>query len=100
MKIRGEAGRPRVSVHFSTRNITAQLIDDTAGKTLASICTLQKDSPIRGKNLAAAKVLGGALAEKAKAAGITAVVFDRNGRLYHGRVKAFAEAMREKGLIL
>jgi len=99
-KIRGVAGRPRVSVYFSNRNITAQVIDDAAGKTLAAVCSLEKGSAVKGKNLAAAKALGAALAEKAKAAGITTVVFDRNGKLYHGRVKAFAEALREKGLVL
>ena len=99
-KIRGVAGRPRVSVYFSNRNITAQVIDDEAGKTLASVCSLEKGCPVKGKNLTAAKALGAALAEKVKTAGITAVVFDRNGKLYHGKVKAFAEAMREKGLVL
>lgn len=99
-KIRGVAARPRVSVYFSNRNITAQVIDDAAGRTLASVCSLEKGSPMKGKNLAAARALGAALAEKAKTAGITSVVFDRNGKLYHGKVKAFAEAMREKGLAL
>jgi len=99
-KIRGTAMRPRVSVHFSNKNITAQVIDDTAGKTLVSLNSLEKTSPAKGKNVEAARQIGGALADKAKAAGISSVVFDRNGKLYHGKVKVFADAMREKGLIL
>ncbi|MDH5637513.1 MAG: 50S ribosomal protein L18 [Nitrospinota bacterium] len=99
-KIRGTAARPRVSVHFSNKNITAQVIDDTIGKTLVSLNSLEKASPAKGKSVEAARQIGGVLADKAKAAGISSVVFDRNGKLYHGKVKVFADAMREKGLIL
>ncbi|MDH5476806.1 MAG: 50S ribosomal protein L18 [Nitrospinota bacterium] len=99
-KIRGTSERPRVSVCFSNKNIIAQVIDDDAGRTLVSLSSLGKDSPAKGKNAVAARQIGEALADKMKASGISTVVFDRNGKLYHGRVKVFAEAMREKGLIL
>ena len=93
------AGRPRLSVHRSGRHIYAQLIDDAAGKTLAAASTLDKD--LRGKSSATAegaKQVGKTLAERAKAAGVTNVVFDRGGFLFHGRVKALADAAREGGL--
>ena len=92
-------GKPRLSVHRSGRHIYAQVIDDTAGKTVASASTLDKD--LRGKAAAttdgAARV-GKAIAERAKAAGVDKVVFDRGGFLFHGRVKALADAAREGGL--
>jgi len=97
-KVRGVAARPRVSVFFSNRSVTAQLIDDEAGKTLASVSTLEKGSQIKGKGVQTAKTAGETLAQKANAIGVTAAVFDRNGRKYHGRVKQFADAMREKGI--
>ncbi|GGY40507.1 50S ribosomal protein L18 [Parvularcula lutaonensis] len=93
-------GRPRLSVYRSGKNITAQIIDDAAGKTLASASSLEKELREAGKGSttdAAAKV-GSLVAERAKAAGIENVIFDRGGYLFHGRVKALAEAAREGGL--
>ena len=93
------SGKPRLSVHRSGRHIYAQIIDDAAGKTLAAASTLDKD--LRGNAAAtregAAKV-GKALAERAKKAGVSTVVFDRGPFLFHGRVKALADAAREGGL--
>jgi large subunit ribosomal protein L18 len=88
------SGRPRLSVHRSGRHIYAQIIDDAAGRTLAAASSLGTG----GANVAAASEVGKSLAEKAKAAGVTAVVFDRGGFLFHGRVKALADAAREGGL--
>jgi large subunit ribosomal protein L18 len=96
----GTAIRPRLSVKFSGKHIYAQAIDDAAGKTLVFLSTLDaevKKSNVKG-NVSGAKSLGVAFASKAKAAGLDAVVFDRNGRPYHGRVKTFADAAREGGL--
>lgn len=91
--------RPRLSVHRSGRHIYAQVIDDTAGKTLASASTLEKGSKGKpGATVDAATSVGKAVAERAKAAGVTKVVFDRGGFLFHGRVKALADAAREGGL--
>ena len=93
------AGKPRLSVHRSGRHIYAQVIDDAAGKTLASASTLDKD--LKGKTGAtrdSAGAVGMALAERAKKAGVWTVVFDRGGFLFHGRVKALADAAREGGL--
>jgi len=97
----GSIERPRLSVFRSDKHIAAQVIDDLAGKTLVSASSVQKD--VRGElanggNIAAAKRVGKAIAERAKAAGITNVAFDRGGRMYHGRVKALADAAREGGL--
>lgn len=89
-------GRLRLSVHRSGRHIYAQIIDDAAGKTLAAASTLVKGKI--GANVDAASQVGKDIAEKAKAAGITTVVFDRGGFLFHGRVKALADAAREHGL--
>ena len=91
-------GRPRLSVHRSGRHIYAQIIDDAAGKTLAAASTLVKGQKSIGPNVDAAAKVGAEIAEKAKAAGITTVVFDRGGFLFHGRVKALADAAREGGL--
>ena len=91
--------RPRMSIHRSGRHIYVQVIDDAAGRTLASASTLDKD--IRGKTGAtvdAAAEVGRRVAERAKAAGVSTVVFDRGGFLFHGRVKAVADAAREGGL--
>ncbi len=91
--------RPRLSVHRSGRHIYAQVIDDAAGRTVASASTLDKE--VRGQAGATAEgatLVGQRLAERAKAAGITRVVFDRGGFLFHGRVKALADAAREGGL--
>ena len=93
------AGKPRLSVHRSGKHIYAQVIDDAAGKTVASASTLEKS--VRGQagaTVAAAQEVGKRVAEAAKAAGVTQVVFDRGGFLYHGRVKALADAARESGL--
>ncbi|HVU17697.1 MAG TPA: 50S ribosomal protein L18 [Candidatus Didemnitutus sp.] len=98
--VAGTAARPRLSVKFSGKHIYAQAVDDDAGRTLVFLSTL--DGEVRknkaASNLAGAKTLGAAFAAKAKAAGVESVVFDRNGRLYHGRVKTFADAAREGGL--
>lgn len=92
-------GRPRLSIHRSGRHIYAQVIDDAAGKTVAAASTLEKGSKgAAGATVAAAQDVGKRVAEAAKAAGITQVVFDRGGFLYHGRVKALADAARESGL--
>ena len=96
-KVAGTATRPRISVFRSNRGISAQLIDDAAGKTLA--CVHWHEPTLR--ELAAAErtqQAGALLAERAKAAGISEVVFDRGGYRYHGHVKAFAEAIREAGI--
>lgn len=99
-KVRGSALRPRLSVYRSNREIYAQLVDDDAGKTLASASSRIKDiaekSDINKSEVA--KLVGNALAERAKEAEIQEVVFDRNGYLYHGRVKALAQGAREGGL--
>src|ERR1700754_235813 len=94
-------GRPRLSVHRSSKNIYAQVIDDAKGTTLAAASTLDKDlrgSLKTGANIEAAKAVGKLVAERAAARGIKDVVFDRGGYLYHGRVKALADAARESGL--
>jgi large subunit ribosomal protein L18 len=92
-------GRARLCVHRSGRHIYAQIIDDAAGKTVASASTLEKDvRSVSGANIDAAAVVGKAVAERAKKAGVTQVVFDRGGFLFHGRVKALADAAREGGL--
>jgi large subunit ribosomal protein L18 len=93
--------RPRLSVFRSGRHIYAQIIDDEQGRTLAAASTLEKDLRARlktGADRAAAAEVGKLVAERAKAAGVSAVVFDRGGYLYHGRVKALADAAREGGL--
>ena len=97
--VRGTATRPRLAVFRSNRHITAQVIDDISGKTLAAASTTEPD--LRGGatgNKGAAAQVGARLAERAKAAGVTKVVFDRGGFLYHGRVAAVADAARENGL--
>ena len=93
-RIVGTSERPRLSVYCSLTAVYAQLIDDAEGKTLAAGKTE------KGKTVDAAKSLGAAIAEKAKGLKISSVVFDRNGRRYHGRVKALAEGAREAGLLL
>ncbi len=100
--VRGSAERPRLAVFRSLKHIAAQLIDDDAGRTLATADSRSKDfrgANRTGGNVAAAKAVGTLLAERAKAAGITRVVFDRGGYMYHGRVKALADAARAGGLI-
>ena len=99
-KVNGTAERPRLSVKFSSKHIYAQAIDDDAGTTLAYLSSL--DPELRKQKLAAniagAETLGKAFADKASAAGISNVVFDRNGARYHGKVKTFADAARDGGL--
>lgn len=98
-RVSGTAERPRLSVYKSLNHFYAQLIDDLAGRTLASASSAGKGA-VAGKtgNATAAAEVGARLAEKAKASGITTVVFDRGGFKFHGRVKAFAEAARKGGL--
>lgn len=93
------AGRVRLSVHRSNKNISVQLIDDVQGVTLASASSLEKDLGVVGKNNAeAAAKVGAAIAERAKKAGVEEAYFDRGGFLFHGKVKALADAAREGGL--
>lgn len=93
------AGRVRLSVHRSNKNISVQLIDDVNGVTLASASSLEKDLGIVGKNnVEAAAKVGAAIAERAKKAGVEEAYFDRGGFLFHGKVKALADAAREGGL--
>jgi large subunit ribosomal protein L18 len=94
--VQGTPERPRLTVHRSLLHIYAQVIDDASGRTLASASS--KSLKISGGNTTAAKEVGKAIAEKAKAAKVEQVCFDRNGRLYHGRLKALADAAREAGL--
>lgn len=100
-KLSGSPERPRLCVYRSLGHIYAQVIDDQSGKTIVSASSVDKDTKKGlkgGGNVAAAKVIGKAVAERAKAAGVTKVVFDRGGYKYHGRVKALADAAREAGL--
>ena len=91
-------GRPRLSVYRSAKHIYAQIIDDTAGRTLASASTKDKDFSGSGSNVEAAGEIGKQIAERAKKAGVETVIFDRGGYIFHGRVKALADAAREAGL--
>jgi len=97
-KLRGTAERPRLAVYRSVAHIYAQVIDDAAGATLVSASSVDKGGRTNGGNVAAAKAIGKLVAERAKAKGIGRVVFDRGGYLYHGRVKALADAARAAGL--
>lgn len=102
-RIRGNVSgtelRPRLNVFRSNANITAQIIDDVKGVTLVSASSLEKELKIKnGGNVEAAKIVGAEIAKRAKSKNIEKVVFDRGGYLYHGRVKALAEAARENGL--
>jgi large subunit ribosomal protein L18 len=100
-RVHGTLERPRLTVFRSDKHIYAQVIDDSLGKTLASASTLAPDykgaEPVKGK-LEAAKRVGALVARKAREQGISKVVFDRNGFIYHGRIKALADAAREAGL--
>lgn len=96
--VAGTAERPRLNVFRSLAHIYAQVIDDDKGMTLAAASSLDKDFKGSGGNIAAAKAVGAAIAKKALEKGISEVVFDRGGYIYHGRVKALAEAAREGGL--
>ena len=96
---KGANGRPRLSVHRSSKNISVQLIDDANGVTLVSASSLEKDLGVLGKNnLEASAKVGAAIAERAKKAGVKECYFDRGGFLFHGKVKALADAAREGGL--
>ncbi len=100
-KISGSLNRPRLCVYRSLKYLYVQIVDDANGKTLVAASTAEKD--VRGElkqggNIEASKLLGKAIAQRAKAKGIEAVVFDRGGYLYHGRIRAVAEAARESGL--
>jgi large subunit ribosomal protein L18 len=100
-KVRGSATRPRLAVFRSLLHIYAQLIDDTTGRTLMTASDMKLKVPVNAANRksAAARAVGLALAKQAQAAGLTEVVFDRGGYLYHGRVKAVADGAREGGLV-
>jgi len=98
-KVHGTAARPRLAVYRSNKHITVQVIDDDAGRTLAAASTNEPDLRVNsGGTVAAAARVGELVAERANAAGITTVVFDRGGFAYHGRVAAIAEAARKSGL--
>ncbi|MCX6868954.1 MAG: 50S ribosomal protein L18 [Verrucomicrobia bacterium] len=97
-KVSGTAQRPRLTVHYSNQHIYAQVIDDAAGRTLVAASTLDKSFEKASSNIASAHNVGLLLAERAKGANISAVVFDRGGHLYHGKIKALADAAREGGL--
>ena len=100
-KVSGTPARPRLVVTRSTRHMVAQVVDDTVGRTLASASTLEADlRGFDGDKTAKARRVGELLAERAKAAGVEAVVFDRGGNKYHGRVAAVADGAREGGLVL
>jgi large subunit ribosomal protein L18 len=100
-RISGTSDRPRLCVHRSTKHIRAQVIDDNTARTIVSASSLDKEvrKQIKGGgNIAASKVVGKAIAERAQAKGVDKVVFDRGGYQYHGRIQALAEAAREAGL--
>jgi len=100
-RIVGTSERPRLCIHRSSRHIRAQVVDDHAGRTLAAASSLDKEvrAVIKGGgNIAASKVVGKIIAERARAKGVDKVVFDRGGYQYHGRIQALAEAAREAGL--
>jgi large subunit ribosomal protein L18 len=97
-KVRGTAERPRLAVFRSNKHISAQVIDDRSGRTLASASSVEPDLRASGGNVATAQQVGERLAERARSAGVDTVVFDRGGFMYHGRVAAVAEAARKGGL--
>jgi large subunit ribosomal protein L18 len=99
-RMHGDAERPRLSIYRSLNHIYAQVINDEEGRTLAAASSLDKDLRVakNGGNLEGAKAVGMLIAERAKAAGVTKVVYDRGGYLYHGRIQALADAAREGGL--
>jgi large subunit ribosomal protein L18 len=99
-KIHGTAERPRLAVYRSNKHLSVQLIDDDAGRTIASASSLEKDLRTQGSGstVAAATKVGSLIAQRAKQAGVSKVVFDRGGFLYHGRIAAVADAAREAGL--
>lgn len=98
-RILGTPHRPRLTVFRSAAHIYVQIVDDLAGRTIVSASTVDKSNKMdKGGNVAAAQLIGKTIAERAKAAGIESVVFDRNGYRYHGRIKSLADAAREGGL--
>ena len=97
-KVTGTAERPRLAVFRSLKHIYVQVIDDAAGKTIVSASSREKDAGTKGANAAAAKAVGALIAKKAQSKGVKRVVFDRGGYLYHGNIKALADAARENGL--
>ena len=97
-KVSGTAERPRLAVFRSLKSIYVQVIDDASGQTIVSASSLEKDAGAKGSNAAAAKAVGALIAKKAKDKGVKRVVFDRGGYLYHGNIKALADAARENGL--
>ena len=97
-KVSGTAERPRLAVHYSNQHVYAQVIDDVAGRTLCAASTLDKEVEKAASNVAAAQVIGNLIAERAKAHNVSTVVFDRGGHLFHGKIKALADAAREAGL--
>ena len=98
-RLTGSAERPRLSVYRSNKGIYAQIIEDNSGITIVSASSLSKDFVANGNKSDQSKAVGKSVAEKALAAGVSQVVFDRNGYLYHGRVKSLAEGAREAGLV-
>jgi large subunit ribosomal protein L18 len=97
-KVIGTPERPRLAVHYSNQHIYAQVIDDTAGRTLVSASTMDKSFEKASSNIESASSVGKLIAERAAASNISNVVFDRGGHLYHGKIKALADAAREAGL--
>ena len=97
-RVGGSAERPRLAVYRSLAHIYAQVIDDRSGRTIVSASSNDKGASTNGGNVAGAKEIGKLIAERAKEKGVTRVVFDRGGYLYHGRIKALADAAREAGL--
>ncbi|MBK1834689.1 50S ribosomal protein L18 [Roseibacillus ishigakijimensis] len=97
-KVVGTPERPRMAVHCSNKNLYVQIIDDAAGKTLCAASSLDKEVENGSANKASAEKVGKLIAERAQAANVSAVVFDRGGHLYHGKIKSLADAAREGGL--
>ena len=97
-KLSGTAERPRLAVHFSNQNVYAQLIDDDAGQTLAAASTAEKGTKVAGASKDSATKIGELIAKRAQEAKVSEVVFDRGGFIFHGKVKALADAAREGGL--
>ena len=97
-KVSGTTERPRLAIHYSNQHIYAQVIDDTVGRTLVAASTLDKSIEKASSNVESAQKVGKLIAERAKDSNISNVVFDRGGHLYHGKVKALADAAREGGL--
>jgi large subunit ribosomal protein L18 len=97
-KVSGTSERPRLAIHYSNQHIYAQVIDDSVGRTLVAASTLDKSIEKASSNVESAQKVGQLIAERAKGSNISNVVFDRGGHLYHGKVKALADAAREGGL--